>query len=75
MPVRQVLCGQATFRQVYMAPLQIEAQSIGQALKINTRFGRLLLEERHAARRSVRSIASKVKIKRESLRRWEAGKA
>ena len=75
MPDGQVLCGQAIFRQVRMAALQIESQSIGQTLQINARFGRLLLEERLTAGRSVRSIASKVKINRELLRKWEAGKA
>ena len=75
MLVRQVLCRQAIFRQVCMTALKSEIKSVGQILQVNIRFGRLLHEERVQARRSVRTIARKLKIRREVLRKWELGKA
>lgn len=75
MLVRQVLCRQAIFRQVCMTALKYDSNSIGEILQINSRFGKLLLEERLLAGRSVRSIARRVKIKREDLRKWELGKS
>ena len=58
-----------------MAALQSQSSSIGQILQINERFGRLLLEERLLAGRSVRTIAKRVRVRREQLKKWEAGKA
>ena len=70
MPVRQ-----AIFRQVCMVALQIQSDLVGQTLQINARFGRLLLEERLLTGRSVRTIAKRVKVKREQLKKWESGRA
>ena len=75
MPVRQVLCGQVIFRQVCMSALHIEPNSIGQALQVNARFGRLMAEERLLSGRSVRSVAKRAKVKRALLMKWESGKA
>lgn len=75
MPTGQVLCKQAIFRQVRMTALKAEFNPIGQILQVNARFGRLLLAERCLARRSVRFVARRVKVKREVLKKWEAGKA
>lgn len=58
-----------------MTALRIRSDSIGQILQINARFGRLLLDERLLAGRSVRTIAKRVKVKREQLKNWEAGRA
>ena len=43
------------------------------ARSINGRVGHLLLEERRLKGRSIRSVARKLKIKRRSLKKWEAG--
>jgi predicted transcriptional regulator len=47
----------------------------GIALRINDRVGALLHQERTIKGRSIRTVARKLKIKRASLKRWEAGKA
>lgn len=51
------------------------AVEIGKELRINERFGRLLLKERQAVGRSLRFIARKFKINRYHLRRWEMGRS
>ncbi len=58
-----------------MGALQIQSNSIGQILQVNARFGRLMLDERLLAGRSVRTVAKRMKVKREQLRKWEAGRA
>lgn len=58
-----------------MAALKFRSNSIGQILQVNKRFGRLLLEERLLAGRSVRSVARHAKVKRVALKKWESGQA
>ncbi|MBX2994128.1 MAG: helix-turn-helix transcriptional regulator [Bdellovibrionaceae bacterium] len=47
--------------------------NIGQELKINERFGLLLLGERKNSGRSVRYIARRFRISRRNIQRWEQG--
>jgi predicted transcriptional regulator len=45
----------------------------GIALHINERVGVLLRRERALRGRSIRTVARKMRVKRETLKRWEAG--
>lgn len=56
-----------------MIASQITKSELMTKLRINERFGRLLLEERTRAGKSLRAVARRMRIARESLRNWESG--
>ena len=58
-----------------MIASQITKSELMTRLRINERFGRLLREERTCAGKSLRSVARRMNITRESLRDWESGRS